>query len=249
MNYPVKLLIPVLLVVAACSTPRVVEQENLSEADISSSELVGQLPDYGSRLDAIRGKGKALVSEPGNTERVTVLFTSDRDRSLVTVKSGIGIEGGKLLASGDSLLIYNRVDKYARKISAYSDRLSSIDHLATINILNILNYVPVPQQADRILESEESYWLIQENGLRIQIDRKDKVVLKVVQPEPSRAPYSRIVYEAYGEEKGFRLPRRITIYSADRRSKVALLIQSLEINPENVDLNIDIPENIPIVRL
>ena len=63
------------------------------------------------------------------------------------------------------------------------------------------------------------------------------------------APYSRIIYESYGELNGFTLPRKITIFSADGDSRVVFLVRSLEVNPNKLDLEIDIPNDIVIQRL
>lgn len=240
-----------ILFVAACSTPRVatVDEDNkFTEASISADSLLSHLPDYSSSLNTIRGKGKAIVSEPGHSERVTVYFSGNRERSLVRIKNSLGIEGGQILSTGDSLLIYNKVDKEAQKISVHDDNVTSMGHLASVNAVHLMNFIP--QTADeikQIYESDSNYLLVLRSGTEVYVDKQSFNVRQVDQPMRSGAPYSRIVYDAYGTIEGFILPRRVTIFSADSRSKVALLIQSLEVNPTDLDLNIDLPDDVKFV--
>ena len=111
----------------------------------------------------------------------------------------------------------------------------------------MMNFVPGTDLSRKVYESESSYLVILENETRIYIDKKHHRVQQVDQPVHSGLPYSRIVYEAYGSIEGFQLPRRVTIFSSDSRTKVALLIQSLEINPENLDLDIKLPKDVKLV--
>lgn len=222
------------------------DPENFSPYEGSAEELISALPDYSGKLTAVKGRGKAIVSEPGNTERVTVLFSSSRDRSMVTVKNSIGIEGGQLLTDGDTLLIYNKVDKFARKVDIRTGDLSRIDHLASLNILNMLNYRVPPGEVDRVLQSPDHYLFVLKSGQRVYLMRDKKLVYRVLQPPSSGLPYSEIVYEGYSQIDGFTVPRRITIFSDDEQSKINLLIQSLEINPDLGRLTIELPDNIKV---
>lgn len=238
------LLFLLVLITAACSTSKkTVNETGFTHADIEAQKITRELPDYTGSLLTLKGKGKAIVSEPGTTDRVTIYFSSNRDKSLVTVKNGIGIEGGKLLTDGDSLLVYNKIDKFARKISIREGSLNRINNLASLNILNIINFTVDSSRVNRVFESDELYRLRLKSGARIYIDKSTGLIKQVEQPRSSNLPYSRIEYEAYSKINGFMLPRRITIFSADKKSKVSLLIQSLEINPELEELEIEIPKN------
>lgn len=234
----------------ACSSPRVAtvdENQKFHRSSVNTDSILSHIPDYETSLQAIDGKGKAIVSEPGNTERVTVYFKGDQKKSLVTVKNALGIEGGQFLAEGDSLLIYNKVDNVAHKISVHNDRMSSVQHLASINILQMLNFAPEPDQVTRVYESQDRFLLLLDTGAEVVVNKEDFNVRRVDQPRSTRLPYSRIIYEAYGSIEGFILPRRVTIFSADGQSKIALLIQSLEVNPGDLELEIDLPNDVKFV--
>lgn len=242
-----------LIFLAACSTVKnsagdtaPVKDAGFSEFSRPAETILSGLPDYTDKLQSVRGKGKAIVSEPGNTERITVLFSSNRERSLVTVKNSIGIEGGKMLTDGDTLLIYNKVDKYARKIDIRKGDLSRIDHLASLNILDILNFTVEPDEVEKVLQNENYFLLRLGSGTKIYVNRNTGRISRVVQPKGSPMPYSEINYEAYSDLEGFMLPRRITIFGDDRMSKVHLLVQSLDVNPKLEDLTITLPDHITV---
>lgn len=239
------LLLLLLLVVSACSSSKeIVSESGFSPSETEPNGITGDLPDYSSTLITLKGKGKAIVSEPGTTDRVTVYFSSTKKKSLVTVKNGIGIEGGQILTDGDSLLVYNKVDKFARKIAIKEGNLSRINNLASLNILDIINFTVDPSRVTDVHENKDLYRLHLNTGARIFVNKKTGFIAKVEQPQNSGLPYSSIEYEAYSEIEGFMLPRRITIFGSDKQSKVNLLVQSLEINPKLEELTIELPDNI-----
>lgn len=186
------------------------------------------------------------MSEPGNTERVTLLFSSNRQKSMVTVRNGIGIEGGQLLTDGDTLLVYNKVDKFARKIPIRGGKLNRINRLASLNILEMISYSLGSNQVTNVLESKKRYLLKLSEGTRIQVDKESGLIRQVTQPASSQLPYSKITYDAYTSVEGFTLPRRISIFGAQGKSKVALQLTALELNPKLDTLAINLPDDIPI---
>lgn len=234
----------------ACTSPKIAtidSEEDFKRSSVAADTLLAKLPNYSSSLNTIQGKGKAIVSEPGNTERVTVYFSGNRRKSLVTIKNALGIEGGQILSEGDSLLIYNKVDNVAQKISVLDDNVTSVGHLASVNVLEMLNFIPHEGHAKQVYESASSYLVVMGSGTRVYISKNNHNVVQVDQPAQANLPYSRIVYEAYGNINGFKLPRRVTIFSSDSRSKVALLIQSLDVNPGELELTIDLPNDVKLV--
>ena len=236
-----------LFVAAACSTSKeAINESGFTRTEIDAANITDEIPDYSGSLSTLRGKGKAIVSEPGTTDRVTVYFSSNPTKSLVTVKNGIGIEGGQLLTDGDSLLVYNKIDKFARKISIKDGSLNRINNLASLNILDIINYSVDSGQVTEVFENDNLFQLQLKSGAKVYVDKDTGLVVQVEQPRSSNLPYSSIEYEAYSEINGFMLPRRITILGADKESKVNLLVQSLEINPELAELKIELPDNIKI---
>lgn len=238
-----------LLLLAACTPSRMVVDPDFSLADVSADSITAGIPDYSGELIAAKGKGRAVVSEPGNSERITVEFESDTLLSLLTIKNRIGIEGGKILVDGDSILIYNKIDKYAQKVSVTDGRLTSLNELASVNLLDLLNFKLNEILQERVFESETHYLLTLQNQGAVLVAKNNGLINEVVQPPSSGLPYSRIIYESYGNAEGYTLPRKITIFSTDGRSKVLLQIRDLQINPDELDLTIKIPEEIPIQRL
>ena len=237
--------------VTACSTVKevpAVEKGNFTSSTTSPDSIMAAIPNYSDNFTTVKGKGKAIVSEPENSERVTLYFSSNRRKSLITIKNSLGIEGGKLLTDGDTLLVYNKVDHYARKIPVQNSNLDNINNLASINILGILN-VPVSSgEVDRVLENVSTYLLQLKTGSSIYVNKNNLLIQQIDRPPSSTLPYSQIKYDGYEEVDGLKMPRRITIFSADKSAKIDLLIQSLEINPALGDLNIDLPDDIKIYR-
>lgn len=230
----------------SCSGSRELRRAGFTKTTKPVSEIVNQIPDYRSSLNTLKGKGRAIISEPGNTERVTITFSSNRSKSLVKVRNGIGIEGGQLLTDGDTLLVYNKVDKYARKIPIREGDLDHINRLASLNILDMLSYSVTKEEVETVLENETLYQLRLTGGTEIYVNKETGLVKEVIQPPDSRLPYSRITYDAYTSLKGFTLPRRISIFGAEKKSKISLQLTGLELNPQLPDITINIPDDIPV---
>lgn len=237
------------LATASCSGPEELIQEDLGDFEpsrVEASEIVSSLPDYSHKLQTIRGKGRAIVSEPGNSERVTVLFSSNRDRSLVTVRNSIGVEGGQLLTDGDTLLVYNKIDEFAQRMPVRGSNLNRINRIASLNILDMINYVTDAKNVETVLENNNLFQLQLSSGARIFVNKDSHLIRQVVQPQDSDMPYSKITYDGYTSIEGFTLPRRISIFGAEEKSKVSLQLTNLELNPTLDSLTIEIPEDIPV---
>ena len=234
------------LVMVSCSSSQKLVDDNFRPSEENLSQTINQLPNYNDDLLSVEGKGRAIVSEPGNTERVTIRFASNQQKSLVTIRNGLGIEGGQLLTDGDTLLIYNKVDKYARKVPVEGTNLNRINRLASLNILDMLNYSVKEEDVEKFLENESLYQLQLKTGAKVYIDKNSDTVRQVVQPSSTNLPYSKIEYDAYTSMKGFTLPRRISIFGTGGKSKIALQLTALELNPKLDTLKIELPDDIPI---
>ena len=234
------------LLLISCSGPKKLVEDDFRPSDKNLSQIVDQLPDYSEDLQSVKGKGRAIVSEPGNTERVTIHFSSNRKKSLVTIRNGLGIEGGQLLTDGDTLLIYNKVDKYARKVPVQGANLDRINRLASLNILEMLNHPVSKENVTTLLENEDRYLLHLTSGTNIYIDKDSGTIAQIEQPDGSNLPYSAIRYEAYASVEKFSLPRRISIFGPEGKSKIALQVTALDLNPELKSLTISLPDDIPI---
>lgn len=241
------LLLVVLL--AGCGTSEPLTSDELTESAISSEELTMMIPDYRESLNAITGTGRAIVSEPEGSERVTLQFKSSRDESLITVRTSVGVEGGQIFVDRDSLLIYNRVDRIAEKVPLAMSRQSSVGSIASINMLDLFNFTFEPNDIEYVYEDQDTYVAISQNNTRITVGKSGGEIIKVVHAESYQdAPYSRIEYEGYANIEEFTLPRKITIFSRDGASRATLLVQRLEVNETLPELGIDLPDDIPIRR-
>lgn len=239
-----------LFMISCSSSAELMENErDLTEASISVNQLLESVPNYRESLQTVSGSGRAIVSEPDNSERVTLRFLSNRTESLITVRTSVGIEGGQIFVDSDSLLVYNRVDKFAEKVPLNQGKLTSVGSIASVNMLDLFNYTFIEPDVDGLFETDDLYVAILVNQVRVQISKETGRVLEVNVPDENRSvPYSRIIYEGYGEIEGFQLPRKITIFSQDGQSRATLLVQNLKINEELPELGIELPDDIPIYR-
>lgn len=236
-----------LMLISCSSSQQLIDNDdNFTASDKDAENIVQALPDYTEDLQTASGKGRAIVSEPGNTERVTILFSSNREKSKVTIRNGLGIEGGELLTDGDTLLVYNKVDKYARKIPVRGAKLDRINRLASLNILNMLNYSVQQSEVDKLLENENLYLLQLTSGTRIYIDKETIQIRQIEQPPSSDLPYSKIEYSAYASIDGFTLPRRISIFGPEQETKIALQLTALDLNATLESLTITLPDDIRV---
>ena len=240
----------VLFLVISCTSSKTLKsEEDLYRVTIPLSEVIAKIPNYSGQLNSAKGKGRAIVSEPGNSDRITIDFETDTSLSLLTFKNRIGITGGSMLVDEDSILIYNKIDKYAQKVSVQDGRMTNLNELASVNLLDLMNFKIEAADVEKILQSDTEYVLGFFNKGIARINKKDGTVSYVEQARSSGLPYSSLKYESYGTIDGYKLPRKITILSADRNSQVVFQIRGLEINPSKLDLKIDIPKDIIIERL
>ena len=255
MNRFPKISLPVLLILVAffaygCAGPRAaLEYENLSSAAITADSLVSLMPDYSDELQTMTGSGRALVSEPGNSNRVTVEFQSNRFRSLLTIRTSIGVEGGQILIEPDSLLIYNKIDDIAQKVSPAQSNLSSVGSIASLNMLDLFNFKIEADQIEQIFDNGDTYLALLSDRAVVEVGKTSGLVVQVDRSQsPPPIPYKLIEYDGYAEISRFQLPRKITIFSGDGQSRATFLVQQLDVNGKLPPLRIDIPDDIPIYR-
>ncbi|WP_211359370.1 DUF4292 domain-containing protein [Fodinibius salinus] len=230
----------------SCSGSKELSKSGFTDSSVPPSDVTASIPDYQSRLLTVKGKGRAIVSEPGNTERVTVTFSSDTAKSLVTIRNGIGIKGGEMLTDGDTLLIYNKVDKRARKVAIKSGNINRINKLASLNILKMIHYPINAENVQRVQENKSLYKIRLSSGTYVLVDKESGFIRQVTPPANSALPYSKITYDSYASVEGFILPRRISIFGANKQSKVSLQLTELDLNPQLNQLTLNIPDDIPI---
>lgn len=237
------------LLMASCSTTSELSApEDMNPSDDSVEVILQTMPDYSETLLSLQGSGRAIVSEPDNSERVTVQFRSNRDESRLSIKNSVGIEGGEIYVDRDSLLVYNKVDKFAEKVSLNEGKQTSVGSIASMNILDLFNFTVDADEVADVFEDSDSYLLLLRDDSYVRVNKEAFLVEEVVRRRAEGASIGRIEYDGYAELSGFMMPRRITVYSSDGESRAVLIVQSLDINVELSDLTLTIPENIPIYR-
>jgi hypothetical protein len=247
---PFTVLIFTILIFAGCRpTHELIETGELEHADIGIEELSEMVPDYLESLYTLSGSGRALISQPGNSDRLTLDFHSDRETSLLTFRNRLGIEGGQLLVQNDSVLVYNRIDKVAEKISLKDANLTDVGTLATINLIELFHFPFHEHNITDLFQDNQFYVAITGDDTRITIDRDNGLILDLQTHPDAGYPYSRIHYEAYGSYGDFTLPGKITIFSSDGEIRVTFLVRQLQTNSELPDMEIPIPEEVPIIVL
>ncbi len=232
-----------------CTTGKeLVENGELGQSDLSPDSLIKIInQNSADELMQVKGKGRALVSQEGGNDRVTIEFYSDRETSLLHIRSAAGIEGGQVLVGNDSVLVYNKIDKYARISPISKSGGSDIGSLASVNLIDLLNYRLADEKITSVME-DNSFWVgILNSGGKVFVEKDTGYIRKLNWSRNS--PYREIVYEGYDEIEGFELPRKITILSSDGKSRVVFLVQSLNVNSSLPELTINIPNNIPLRKI
>lgn len=238
----------VVLMVSCSSSREISAPEEMDPSDKSVESIVRDMPDYRDSLKTLEGSGRAIVSEPDNSERVTVQFRSNREESRLSIKNSVGIEGGEIYVDRDSLLVYNKVDKFAEKVSLNEGKQTSVGSLASMNILDLFNFTVDASEVEGVYEDADTFVLLLRDGSYLRIGKKTGMVEEVVRRRAEGASIGRIEYDGYAELEGYMMPRRIAVYSSDESSRAVLIVQNLEINTDLPDLALTIPEDIPIYR-
>lgn len=242
---------------SACS-PRVAErsfeardlQESSTPADSILSYMHQQQGlETADGLQTLEGRASARVSMPGSSEQASLRFVSDRRQSLLSFRNNLGIEGGRIYANADSVLIYDRIEKTAQKMSIERSRYALLNGFTAFNIITLLFPDIETEPAPAVYENAQRWVLRSADGLEYEISKESGLLTAVHQPAEDPLAYNRFIFSEHAEIQGISLPRRIQILSKDEESSIFLLIQALEINPANPNFDPDIPEDISVERL
>lgn len=246
---PVLLLLSALMLSSCAPSALIVEDEEFSHTELAAAELLAKMPNYDPPLRSVGGSARAQVSRPGESERATVYFTSDREASLLRIRNQLGIEGGRVLSTGDSVTMYNRIDEYAQRFSKVDAAFHYLSGITAMNLVEILNPDIRQYSTGQVLVSDESYLILMDDGTRFYLDRNGLHLNRIEYPAQVPEAFSTFIFQNHALIDGYRLPRSIQILSSDRESNIFLLIRSLDINPANLDFELGIPEEIPIERI
>ncbi len=198
---------------------------------------------------ALSGRASVQVSEPGQTDRASVQFRSDRYQSLLLISNNLGIEGGRIHSDPDSVVVYNRIEKVAHKMSHEDAAWFYLNGIGAMNLIRMLHPFTGPEQIGAIFESDEFFLVETAAGERHLLSREGLVLRRTERLDVHPEAYSTFEFENHAELDGYRLPRRIRILSYDGKSNIFLVIRSLETNPSGLDFDPGIPDDIEIIRI
>lgn len=247
-----------LLAVAACSPrtlPPAAERSALSESDTPADSVLAYMQhkqgtgdSAAARVEAIKGRAAARVSMPGSSEQATLRFTSGRQQSLLSFRNNLGIEGGRIYADADSVLMYDRIEKTAQKMSIERSRYILLNGFTAFNVITLLLPDICMQPAPQVFEDEQKWLLITADDRQYEIQKDSGMLSRVEHPADDPLAYNQFIFSEYAQIDGIRLPRRIQILSKDEESSIFLVVQALEINPEHPDFDPNLPDDISIER-
>ncbi len=223
--------------------------EEFETTEMSAEEFVAQLPYQQKPLDAIEGRARAQISAPDGSDRASVEFKADRRQSLLIVRNSLGIEGGRMLTDRDSVLVYDRLDSEAFKMSHTQAADYYVQGLTAVNLLEVIQPDFSNAEAYNLFESRTSFVLISPEDIRYFFDREDLTMQQIIFPDQSGHAFSEINFESYADFDGHSLPVRIQILSSDRDTSIFLRLRSITSNPMDLDFDPDIPDDITIRRV
>lgn len=248
---PPGLIIVLLALLTACSVPEplLIEEGTFTQSDIEKEAFFELYSEQNRIPEAMRGRASVQISEPGQTERASVRFRSDRRRSLLLIRNNLGIEGGRIYSDIDSVVVYNRIEETAHKMSHDDAARFYLNGIGAMNLIRMLDPLTGPGQINALYENE-AYFLVETiDGGRHILDR-DQLLLRRSERRPEHPEaYSSFTFSNHAEIDGYRLPRRIQILSYDEKSNIFLVIRSLETDPAGLDFDPGIPSDIELIRL
>ena len=223
--------------------------EDYKSTEKSAEDFIATLPYYENRLDAIEGRARAQISSPQGSDRATVDFKADRNQSLFTVRGGVGIEGGRMLADKDSVLIYDRLESEAYKMSHAQASDYYLHGITAINLLETIQPEFENAAAYSLFESETSFVLISPEDVRYFFNKEDRTLQQITFPDDRDHAFSEINFERYEDFDGYKLPVRMQILSSDRETSIFLQLRSVTSNPGDLNFDPEIPSDISIRRV
>lgn len=244
-------IISLMAVAISCSPAKrlAVDTGDFAVSDADPSRILAASPNSDKSIRSMEGRARAQISRPGVSERVTVSFTSDREQTLITIRNNLGIEGGRIYADRDSVLIYDRIEKQAWKTDTGNSHELLLNGFSAFNLIDFIDPVLQAEEVETVLEDEKRYKLVFFDGKTVIFNRQNYLIEQIVFSADDPEVFSTFVFENHAGLGGYNLPRTIRIFSQDGRSVIHLVTQSLELNKNNLDFDIGIPSDITIIRI
>ncbi len=246
--YPIAVM---LVLLAACSVTEPLQVDDVAfvPSEVGKEAFFEEYASHNLIPRALSGRASVQVSEPGHTERANVRFRSDRSQSLLLISNNLGIEGGRIYSDPDSVIVYNRIDQVAHKMSHEDAAWFYLNGIGAMNLIRMLHPFTAPDQIGAIFESDDFFLVETQNGERHLLGRDRLVLRRTERLDVHPEAYSTFHFDNHAELDGYHLPRRIRILSYDGNSNIFLVIRALEVNPADLDFDPGVPDNIDIIRL
>lgn len=243
------LVVLVAVILAACSSPNKLNIEGDFQASSrNGTEILAELNRPQVLIQGLSGRARAQYSGPGSSERSTVIFESDRVKTLMTFRNNLGIEGGKLYIDADSVTWYNRIDQVAQRVSIHHTDVLTDQGLYAVNLLKLLNPDFQSVRPRRVYENETSWRIDFDDRNTYVFDKNAGDIVQMEQFTLNNFAFSTYLFGNFADVNGYRLPRDIQITTKDRRSNIFLSVGSYEVNPARLDFNLDLPSHVRIDR-
>ncbi|HAC14595.1 MAG TPA: hypothetical protein DCE78_01435 [Bacteroidetes bacterium] len=238
-----------MVVVGACTSPKnIVLNGEFIPSDRNPADVLRELRGLETPIEGISGRARAQYSGPGSSERSGVIFTSDRDRTLMVFRNNLGIEGGSLLVEPDSVTFYNRIDQFAQRVSNADHDVLFENGFYAVNLLQILNPDLQKRTPRRVFESETAWRITFDDQVSMVFDKETGDLLQYDLYILNNFAFSTYLFGNHMEVAGYRLPRNIQITTKDKRSNIYLSVQSIDVNPAFLDMTLNIPSHVRIER-
>lgn len=198
---------------------------------------------------SISGRATAQMSEPGNTERFMLRFQSDHSHSLLTLTNTLNIEAGRIYSDTDSVIVYNRIEKEAHKMSHADAAFFYLNGMSTFNLIEMMHPLRDKEEIRRIFENKQYYRVETKDGRYLYIERESMRLKRTEQIAASPDGYQIFEFEQYIRMEGYVLPRHIRLLSSSEKSIIFLVIRALDLNPKLDEPDPGIPDNISLIRI
>jgi hypothetical protein len=243
-------LLVVALLLASCA-PRPVTIETPDGFEPSGThprDLLAMMVRQEAPAATLSGRGRVQLSMPGNTERSTIQFASDRNRTLLTFRNSLGIEAGRLLVESDSITFYNRVDQYVQRLSVNDKDLILENGFYAVNLLSVLLPDLGTREPRQAYENADSWRIIFEDRTSMTFSKQTRHLIGIDFYAASPMAFTTYLFANHFDAGGYPVPRNVQILSRDKKSSIFLTIQNIEVNPPTIDLNPQIPADVRVIR-
>lgn len=121
-----------------------------------------------------------------------------------------------------------------------------LNGIEPINPMDLLAPMLKKMKPRSLYQNKNFYAVTFRNGTRVIINRKTHLIKKIIYNSGLAMNYKTVIFDGYARIGHFILPRKIQILSSDKKSNIFLLIQSLNVNPQNLNFTIKLPAQISI---